>query len=315
MTAYEPKALKSLVTHLDKLVLALHKQTDAVAANIHTQKEASEQDTKQPKPIGPISVKFEAPIAVAEKEQPDAKINPAPNQRDWLKFWLEIVGLSVIVWYAYTTNGLLVESQKQTKLSEEALTSIQRAFIVFGPIESDVGEFNILTTPNPTIMRFKLNIENSGTTPTRHAFMYGSSSWISKTEDFRMSGGSGGAQLIQSTFGPRQTLKTNPITIDFNAAMKPPEGKRLIIWGWLKYYDIFPNTRIHVTEFCRELTGAAFNKKTGEMKVAFTTYRKYNCTDEDCENYGEFLAREYVRQHPIKLTVGPEMDAPKKRQP
>jgi hypothetical protein len=65
--------------------------------------------------------------------------------------------------------------------------------------------------------------------------------------------------------------------------------KFLYVWGTAKYRDIFPSTPEHITKFCvfaRSITGdptMPWNATTNIMDIAFATYERHNCADDDCD--------------------------------
>jgi hypothetical protein len=72
------------------------------------------------------------------------------------------------------------------------------------------------------------------------------------------------------------------------------EGKKhLYVWGIAKYRDVFPGTVGHVTKFCVVATNLAGNPlepwdgKTNPFDIAFATFYRHNCADEDCEEGNE----------------------------
>jgi hypothetical protein len=59
--------------------------------------------------------------------------------------------------------------------------------------------------------------------------------------------------------------------------------KFLYIMGWAKYFDVFPDSREHITRFCYliEIMG----DPTGPMNtfaVGFTPFIRNNCADDGC---------------------------------
>jgi hypothetical protein len=55
---------------------------------------------------------------------------------------------------------------------------------------------------------------------------------------------------------------------------------RLFIWGWAEYSDVFKDTSLHRTEFCREvlITSMGKDEATGKTSAAvrFVFYGPYN---------------------------------------
>jgi hypothetical protein len=71
----------------------------------------------------------------------------------------------------------------------------------------------------------------------------------------------------------------------------PPEQHKIIklkqgffIWGWVVYTDVFPGTKLHITEFCQKLRGLTFFQD-GTLTFEWDTCRHHNCVDDYCEDY------------------------------
>jgi hypothetical protein len=64
------------------------------------------------------------------------------------------------------------------------------------------------------------------------------------------------------------------------------QGKKLIyIWGWIRYFDIFPNTKEHITRFCWIITpiGNPIGKASKDnLRFDYLTHNEGNCSDDDC---------------------------------
>ena len=98
-----------------------------------------------------------------------------------------------------------------------------------------------------------------------------------------------GRQPIPSSpfaLGPKEQDATGPrLTIPVSV-LQGVEDKttHLYFWGWLIYQDVFPNTPVHISMFCMELTDVR-----GSL-VAGTTYQfnwslcsHHNCADDECK--------------------------------
>lgn len=58
--------------------------------------------------------------------------------------------------------------------------------------------------------------------------------------------------------------------------------KRMFIYGWVDYDDVFPGTPRHRTEFCGELTVIGNPAVDDPSWARISTYRKYNGADDEC---------------------------------
>ena len=67
--------------------------------------------------------------------------------------------------------------------------------------------------------------------------------------------------------------------------------KILYVWGWAKYFDVFPNTQEHTTRFCwliipggnpAEYCPTARNGEMGSLVFGYVHNITGNCADEEC---------------------------------
>jgi hypothetical protein len=60
--------------------------------------------------------------------------------------------------------------------------------------------------------------------------------------------------------------------------------RRIFIWGWADYNDVFPSTPRHRTEFCYEIT-VGQDPSTGpiEQSISASQYGRHNAADEECQ--------------------------------
>jgi hypothetical protein len=178
------------------------------------------------------------------------------------------------------------------QVGNDALTSVQRAFITPKSLHQ-VRVFRH-NEKNVDSWRFFMEWENSGSTPTRNARTRINYLRIS-TElpanftfpDF------GSDPTIPIVFGPKAVLSSTQLPIP-TATMASVQQHRLhlYIWGWTAYNDVFRSTKLHVTEFCRELTEISGNLETGEqISFLFSTCAQHNCIDEECNDYEQMVQR------------------------
>ena len=126
------RVLRSLVSHVDDLSIALHQYSDTVRENIQAQQEATKKEKTQTELGGAVAVELNKSVAVTLQGEPKATIKNSWDGRDWLRLGAELVGLGVLIWYACTTRNLWKESHEQTGHMRTQLELSQRAVLVVG---------------------------------------------------------------------------------------------------------------------------------------------------------------------------------------
>jgi hypothetical protein len=149
---------------------------------------------------------------------------------------------------------------------------------------------------NPEEKRYWWNIRpawrNGGNTPTRGLKVY-------VKYEFRDD-----ELPIDYTFPTEESVTFPSATISQGSAIEggsfTPSGsdlldvkegrKRLYVWGYAAYRDVFADTDDHITKFCVEaaqITGdplLGYDKDTNIVDIRFAGYRRHNCQDEECQN-------------------------------
>jgi hypothetical protein len=90
-----------------------------------------------------------------------------------------------------------------------------------------------------------------------------------------------------SALGPKASTGSQTLheTKDF-ATEKP--GVPRFFWGWMIYRDTFPNTKVHITEFCWKATKIEM-LDDGQYDFEGTDCAHHNCVDEFCEDYQSII--------------------------
>jgi hypothetical protein len=92
-------------------------------------------------------------------------------------------------------------------------------------------------------------------------------------------------------FGPKQAYEGIPVFVslaDLNSAEQLK--RRIYIWGWVVYRDIFPGTPAHLSEVCLEVLNPQWTKPshadpTGDLKINSLPCETHYCYDVDCTDY------------------------------
>lgn len=183
-----------------------------------------------------------------------------------------------------------IEIARQTALTaERALTVVERAFIA-------ISEMRITTISQyyDTIIVYRMDVfvVNSGRTPARN-YICKSNLAVFDGEipkDFRFPDRSHD-DLFETgtTIGPQSRTHFR-IDLFIQDAIDVYEGrKNALVYGWLEYDDIFPDSPRHRTEFCLSIGVYADPRQTPQVIsgtappiLTIVSYRSYNGYDEGC---------------------------------
>jgi hypothetical protein len=125
------------------------------------------------------------------------------------------------------------------------------------------------------------NWENAGNTPTQR--MAGCTGWDcldgELPVDFQFPNNRGGPHPAFA--GPRTIITGHPVFIPLQIVRKVQRGeKRLYVWGWVDYDDVFAATPRHRTEFCWDVRIDQLVK--GGFAIRGEFYGKHNGADDEC---------------------------------
>jgi hypothetical protein len=82
--------------------------------------------------------------------------------------------------------------------------------------------------------------------------------------------------------GPRQVLGGKPLAVAVDVLTAAKRGeKRIFLYGWTEYRDIFDRPRLHRTEFCREIMVLGEPNETN-CPFGFDITGEFNGADEEC---------------------------------
>jgi hypothetical protein len=189
---------------------------------------------------------------------------------------------------AFVTN-------RQAKLTKEALIADKQAF-VFATGFNPFWELNKATGNYD--WRFRPTWQNAGDTPTRKLRLYADcelrNAPLPSGFNFTQNTGPPGPGLL----GPKSTNMGGAAPLAPRAAITPQDildvqngTKFIYLWGWAKYFDVFPRTPEHITRFCWQIliTGDPFKftpgqlpKQPGSLNFANLFHPEGNCTDNEC---------------------------------
>ena len=202
----------------------------------------------------------------------------------WLAIFTGVLSLSTI--------GLWGATYRAGNVAERALVAGERAFVFA------IGVTPFFDKPadpaNPVYnWRFRPRWQNSGDTPTKNMTMH--------TEcvlrDAILPAGFDFDHAVTTEIGkvliPPKVITMGGIAPQSpNPAITPQDiaeaqiGRKLIyVWGWARYYGVFPNTPQHITRFCFVMVpignphSATANK---DLTWDFISDAEGNCADDEC---------------------------------
>jgi hypothetical protein len=168
------------------------------------------------------------------------------------------------------TIGLVVMAILQSR----DIRTTQRAFVFVKKFNLDV-----ITVADEPGWWVSVEWENSGSTPTREFFnRINVKTFVEEPgSDYTFPDQPSG-DAIRGMIGPKAIEHSAIAKIPFSVI----EGvrtkqRRLFVWGWAEYDDIFDGAPAHRIEFCDELTVDSTGMPTRRM------YRRHNGADGECE--------------------------------
>lgn len=205
------------------------------------------------------------------------------------RLWNEAKRTSTVAYRAART------AKRSADIAEFAMVAGERAYVFstgFKQYWEKIPETGLYN------WHFRPIWENRGDTPTKHMTMHTEcvlrDTILPADFDFGYFTSDIGTVLI-----PPNTNIAGSLAPRFpNSGITPEDileiqagRKFLFIWGWAKYFDVFPRTPQHITRFCWQITPMGDpktfipNSQTPEqmLQFDFLHHPKGNCADEECE--------------------------------
>lgn len=209
------------------------------------------------------------------------------------EFWTAIASLAI----ASFTGTLWFSTHRLWRVTKAALSHAEqtairelRAYVSVKEIVMDqfrgpdmVGTSVNAIVPGPIHShRISVIFENGGKTPTRKAIVNINRQLrddeLPDNFDFpdgelvepAAVGANGGVYITPGFF-----ISTSEV------ALVAAKQKRLFVWGWVEYDDVFDGTPRHRTEFCLDTTADTASDR-GNTYLRFPTYGRFNGIDGDC---------------------------------
>jgi hypothetical protein len=204
------------------------------------------------------------------------------------KLEISFQGVIALATLTYVTVALFQWSamREANKMNREALTSIQRAFVVYEGL-SPFGFLDVRNKYTPTVQINPI-WTNTGKTPTKNLRIYVSAPkeiivpYKVSDLDFRKEADVTYTQLL---IAPGLTIHGGGRRLSLDNLHAIRDGKKqMYIWGCAWYDDVFPKTAHHITEFCDVIDGAYFDPKDDKKPTAVSTdfCPVHNCADDEC---------------------------------
>jgi hypothetical protein len=187
---------------------------------------------------------------------------------------------------------------ESNKINRESLQSVQRPFLLFEGIEGGIVTTHTASSEHEDL-RLHAKILNAGNTTANELSrnLFGGSLANEPTE--RQFKGDGRTPIIKGVLGPKAFHFTGDVVVpsaffglDKARTTRPVQPIRsergFYLWGWVVYRDVFPGTKVHVTEFCQILTTIT-QKELSSASFEFTDCKQHNCADGECDDYKELV--------------------------
>ena len=206
-----------------------------------------------------------------------------------------ITAIATIV-IAIFTGVLWKVTGQQVRVTKEALIADKRAFVFPKDI---LPEWSQDPTTGQYVWRFRPQWENSGDTPTKNMRLYSAcelrTTLLPNGFDFDQVISPPGTGLCPpKTFklGGAAPLLSLPAITPQDILDIQAQRKYLYVWGWVRYFDVFPGTPEHITRFCWQIlprgnpltfTPGQLPANVGSLSFPSIHHIEGNCADEECD--------------------------------
>ena len=200
------------------------------------------------------------------------------------RLWKEAKRASAIAYRAART------AKRSADIDETALVAGERAFVFPGPISFQYRPVSAVENR----YWFQPTWINSGDTPTKkmrtHIRFHLRDDVLPADFDFRYETNEVAPALIapkSSILGP--VVPSGGVTREDLLAVH--QGTKFAyIWGWIKYFDVFPNTPEHITRYCYQIQVNGDPLSPGPdlkgVDFMYPIHLRNNCADEECDQEG-----------------------------
>lgn len=223
-----------------------------------------------------------------------------------------IVALATVI-YAIVSSFQLAALRESNRINRDALETVQRAFLNCTAISAQ----RVVVRQDHTahaVWKFTMPCENTGTTPANAVSeaLFADKSGKEPAEDEflgppfndvfvlgpRQSGDIGLMTMTElDIFGREFPFSTKEI-LAWVVPSKTGTPHPPVLWGWVAYYDAFKNSKLHITEFCREMIGISVNQDNAQkpFNLIWHPCEHHNCADEYCDDYKDIASRNSKRR-------------------
>jgi hypothetical protein len=214
---------------------------------------------------------------------------------EWLReqtpeFWtvLATIAVAVFTWTLWlSTDKMWRVTDATLKHSERTAIRELRAYVSVKEILMQqfrgldtMGAHGVIAGPVQN-HRISVILENGGKAPTRKAIV--NVNYELRDNDLPNDFDFPDGRLIEpAAIGAGGTFGTPAFFISNSGAAEiVAKRKRLFIWGWIDYDDVFEGTPRHRTEFCFDVSPDEVPDK-GNTYLRFPTHGRFNGIDGDC---------------------------------
>jgi len=202
-----------------------------------------------------------------------------------------VLAVSTIGLWIVTAKGSKKQSkdmQRSIRVAERALVSVERAFVFVKGYAQIPQTGHDVRVREWAVMPI---LHNSGSTPTRHMLTHVSietrDDELPDDFDFPDKGPPDAVEEPKNPLafvGPKADLWMPALAINVVDLDKiNPGRKKIYIYGWIDYDDVFPHAERHRTEFCLEIIGVSPDYMTpAGAPIAMRHYKKHNGADDEC---------------------------------
>ena len=241
-----------------------------------------------------VKIEQKAPHGVGGESQPQQHIptenstgQPKANSGGEHAENFEIWGVKRGEWLLFlATLGLWYATWRLVTGADDTAKRQLRAYVAVTEIvmnefrHADVMGANGIFAGPVHSYRISAKIENTGQTPTRRAIV--NINWEARDDDLPDDFAFSDGESEVAAIGARSSYHTPGFFISIAEIQRGiARHRRVFVWGWVDYDDVFENSKRHRTEFCFEIV-ADIHGDRSKIYMRFPSHRKFNGIDADC---------------------------------
>jgi hypothetical protein len=204
---------------------------------------------------------------------------------EWVLVIVGGITFIVIACQTYQTRRTADAAVKSIAVAELSMGAANRAYIH----HHKTNFLSHVDQENRVIWSIRPIWKNCGNTPTRQLRLCVEYNLLNSKQDFESINESS-VEFVPVTIPPNGEFQSEWGFISGDDIMSIVRREKFFfVSGIARYWDMFPETKEHLTKFCIYISSvggnplAVYDKDANPVELNFVNHYRHNCSDEECE--------------------------------